>query len=252
MDSIPPAMWERSRRLARVSPRILAIVAVGLVLNFLVFASGAMAAQTYQVKVGGVAVGAPLAQGGVVWFNGYDSNPIVIHVGDTVQWKLAGAIHTVTSTETKNATAWVFDSSPLFPVAAALGDLSPGRLLQAPRVQDRGLLGRDDRDGHRPPGRGRRGEHALPRRVRRARLKRPGPRPRRRRVDATETIGRGPSTESVGRLRGACVSREFLRIEGGEDRWRTSSPRMRDSRRSADRGRSADSSMPPRALHRRA
>src|SRR5438046_2033145 len=129
MDSIPPAMWERSRRLARVSPRILAIVAVGLVLNFLVFASGAMAAQTYQVKVGGVAVGAPLAQGGVVWFNGYDSNPIVIHVGDTVQWKLAGAIHTVTSTETKNATAWVFDSSPLFPVAAALGDLSPGRLL---------------------------------------------------------------------------------------------------------------------------
>src|SRR5947207_9449842 len=72
MDSIPPAMWERSRRLARVSPRILAIVAVGLVLNFLVFASGAMAAQTYQVKVGGVAVGAPLAQGGVVWFNGYD------------------------------------------------------------------------------------------------------------------------------------------------------------------------------------
>src|SRR5207249_3323121 len=117
MDSIPPAMWERSRRLARVSPRILAIVAVGLVLNFLVFASGAMAAQTFQVKVGGVAVGAPLAQGGVVWFNGYDSNPIVIHVGDTVQWKLAGAIHTVTSTETKNATAWVFDSSPLFPVA---------------------------------------------------------------------------------------------------------------------------------------
>src|SRR5436305_3350435 len=129
MDSIPPAMWERSRRLAGVSPRILAIVAVGLVLNFLVFASGAMAAQTYQVKVGGVAVGAPLAQGGVVWFNGYDSNPIVIHVGDTVQWKLAGAIHTVTSTETKNATAWVFDSSPLFPVASALGDLSPGRLL---------------------------------------------------------------------------------------------------------------------------
>src|SRR5437773_11193963 len=136
MDSIPPAMWERSRRLARVSPRILAIVAVGLVLNLLVFASGAMAAQTYQVKVGGVAVGAPLAQGGVVWFNGYDSNPIVIHVGDTVQWKLAGAIHSVTSTETKNATAWVFDSSPLFPVSAALGDLSPGRLLPPGSVYD--------------------------------------------------------------------------------------------------------------------
>ena len=122
-------MWERSHRLARVSPRILAIVAVGLVLNFLVFASGAMAAQTYQVKVGGVVVGPPLAQGGAVWFNGYDSTPIVIHVGDTVQWKLTGGIHTVTSTEAKNATAWAFDSSPLFPVAAALGDLSPGRLL---------------------------------------------------------------------------------------------------------------------------
>jgi len=53
----------------------------------------------------------------------------VIHVGDTVQWKLTGGIHTVTSTEAKNATAWAFDSSPLFPVAAALGDLSPGRLL---------------------------------------------------------------------------------------------------------------------------
>jgi plastocyanin len=70
-----------------------------------------------------------LAKGGVVWFNGYDPNPLVIHVGETVQWKLVGGIHTVTSTEPKNATAWAFDSSPLFPVAAALGDLSPGRLL---------------------------------------------------------------------------------------------------------------------------
>src|SRR5437773_9528877 len=96
----------------------------------------AMAAQTYQVKVGGEAVGATLSQGGVMSFNGYDSNPIVIHVGDTVQWKLAGAIHTVTSTETKNATAWVFDSSPLFPVAAALGDMSPGRILPPGSIYD--------------------------------------------------------------------------------------------------------------------
>src|SRR5438093_12184537 len=108
-------MWERSRRLARVSPRILAIVAVGLVLNFLGFASGAMAAQTYQVKVGGVVVGPPLAQGGAVWFNGYDATPIVMHGGDTVQGKLAGGIHTVTPTAAKNASSRASDSTPLSP-----------------------------------------------------------------------------------------------------------------------------------------
>src|SRR5437763_13803303 len=117
-------MWERTHRLARVSPRILAIVAVGLVLNFLVFASGAMAAQTYQVKVGGVVVGPPLAQGGAVWVNGYDSTPIVIHVGATGQWKLTGGIHTVTSAEAQNATACASAARPVVPAARATRDLS--------------------------------------------------------------------------------------------------------------------------------
>jgi len=123
-------MWERRNRVARVPPRILAFVCVGLVLNFLVFASSVSAAATYKVKVGGVVAGSPLAEGGVVWFNGYDPAPIVIHVGDTVQWQaVPGGIHTVTSTVQANATAWAFDSSPLFSTADALGDLSPGRLL---------------------------------------------------------------------------------------------------------------------------
>src|SRR3990172_6076440 len=125
---MPPAMWERGRR-TTLSPRILALISVGFLLTFLFAAPTASAATTVQVKVGGVYAGEPLAKGGVVWFNGYDPAPLVIHVGDTVQWKLIGGIHTVTSTQPLNATAWTYDSSPLFPVEAALGDLAPGLLL---------------------------------------------------------------------------------------------------------------------------
>ncbi|TLZ44678.1 MAG: hypothetical protein E6K19_03770 [Methanobacteriota archaeon] len=122
-------MWERKNRQVTFSSRILVLVTAGCLLLVLGLAPPATAAATVSVKVGGVFTGPPLAQGGVVWFNGYDQDTIVIRPGDTVQWKLVGGIHTVTSTEPKNTTAWAFDSSPSFPVEAALGDLSPGRLL---------------------------------------------------------------------------------------------------------------------------
>lgn len=112
-----------------LSSRSLVCVSALSLLFLTVYASPAAAATTVPVKVGGVFVGPPLAQGGVVWFNGYDPDPIVIRPGDTVQWELIGGIHTVTSTEPVSGTAWAFDSSPQFPVEAALGDMSPGRLL---------------------------------------------------------------------------------------------------------------------------
>ena len=121
-------MREKGRRVAP-SLRILVLLSVGCLLTFVFAALPAAAAATIPVKVGGVFAGDPLAHDGVVWFNGFDPAPLVIHVGDTVQWKLIGGIHTVTSTQALNATTWAYDSSPLFPVAATLGDLSPGRLL---------------------------------------------------------------------------------------------------------------------------
>jgi plastocyanin len=122
-------MWERRSRSATLSTRILVLVSVGCLLTFLVTAAPASAATTHVVKVGGAFFGSPLAQGGVVWFNGYDPDPIVIRPGDMVQWKLIGGVHTVTSTDPFNATAWDYDSSPLFTVEAALADMSPGLLL---------------------------------------------------------------------------------------------------------------------------
>jgi plastocyanin len=122
-------MWERKNRQVTFSSRMLVLVTAGCLLLVLGLAPPATAATTVPVKVGGVFTGPPLAQGGVVWFNGYDQDTIVIRPHDIVQWTLVGGIHTVTSTEPKNTTAWAFDSSPSFPVEAALGDLSPGRLL---------------------------------------------------------------------------------------------------------------------------
>jgi plastocyanin len=122
-------MWERKRRRSTLSSRILVLVSAACLLLFLGLAPSATAATTHAVKVGGVFVGPPLAQGGVVWFNGYDQATIVIRPGDTVQWTLVGGLHTVTSTQMSNTTAFTFDSDADFPVAAALGDMSPGRLL---------------------------------------------------------------------------------------------------------------------------
>jgi plastocyanin len=121
-------MRKRGRQAAFAS-KMLVLVSVTSLLLLVGMAPVARAASTHVVKIGGEFLGAPLANGGVVWFNGYDPDPIIIRPGDTVQWKLIGGVHTVTSTVPKDATAWEYDSSPMFPVEAALADMSPGRLL---------------------------------------------------------------------------------------------------------------------------
>lgn len=117
------------RRLATAWRRVLVLgTAVSL---FLVLTSAplASAATTHVVKIGGEAFGSPLAKGGVVWFNGYDPDPILIRPGDTIRWELEGGVHTVTSTQPLNSTHWAYDSSPAFTVEQALLDMSPGALL---------------------------------------------------------------------------------------------------------------------------
>lgn len=121
-------MWER-RGAKWFSPKVLAIVAVACFLVFLFSTSRSFAATTYNVKVGGEFMGPPLAKGGMVWFNGYDPAEIVIHPGDTITWNLIGGVHTVTSSAMTNATAFLFDSSPLYPAEAALADMGPDLLL---------------------------------------------------------------------------------------------------------------------------
>jgi plastocyanin len=122
-------MSDRKSRPAWLAPKILVILSVACFLVFVFSASRAFAATTYNVKVGGEYMGPPLAQDGMVWFNGYDPSDIVIHPGDTITWNLVGGVHTVTSDAMANATAFLFDSSPLLPVEAALADLGPGLLL---------------------------------------------------------------------------------------------------------------------------
>src|SRR2546427_2263663 len=57
-------------------------------MTFLFSASRSFAATTHDVYIGGVTSGAPLAPGGVVWFNGYSPGTIRITAGDTVTWHL--------------------------------------------------------------------------------------------------------------------------------------------------------------------
>jgi plastocyanin len=112
-----------------LSPKILAVVSVACFVLFIVSASRAFAATTVEVKVGGEFHGSPLAPGGVVWFNGYDFESIIIRPGDTVEWQVIGGTHTVTSTEPSNATDFVWDSSRNFTTAQALEDMGDGFLL---------------------------------------------------------------------------------------------------------------------------
>jgi len=122
-------MWERVRKSKWLTPKILAIVSILSLLVFVFSASRALAATTYHVKVGGEIMGAPLAKGGMIWFNGYDPASIVIHPGDTITWDAVGGVHTVTSTALASNGSFLFDSSPLFTPAGALADMGPGMLL---------------------------------------------------------------------------------------------------------------------------
>src|SRR2546425_10532630 len=98
-------------------------------MTFVFSASRSFAATRHDVYIGGVTAGAPLAPGGVVWFNGYSPGTIRITAGDTIKWHLVGGVHTVTSADTLSNGSFTYDSSPLFPPAGALPDLGPGSLL---------------------------------------------------------------------------------------------------------------------------
>src|SRR5947209_19736993 len=96
-------------------------------MTFVFSASRSFAATRHDVYIGGVTAGAPLAPGGVVWFNGYSPGTIRITAGDTATWHLVGGRHTVTSADTFSNGGFVYDSSPLFTPAAALADVRPGK-----------------------------------------------------------------------------------------------------------------------------
>lgn len=109
--------------------KILVVVSVALFLLALVSAVQVRGVTTYNVNVGGEYAGSPLAKGGVVWYNGYDPASIIIQPGDTIVFDLVGGVHTVTSTSVNGDGSFLFDSSPAFPVEAALADMGPGLLL---------------------------------------------------------------------------------------------------------------------------
>src|SRR5947199_10574483 len=81
-------------------------------------------------------MGASQPKGGMVWFNGYAPESIVIHPGDTVTWDAVGWVHTVTSTALATNGSFLFDSSPLFTPERALADMGPGKLLAPGSVYD--------------------------------------------------------------------------------------------------------------------
>src|SRR5256886_13241048 len=91
---MPDAMWERVRKPKWLTPKVLVIVSILSLLVFVFSASRALAATTYHVKVGAEIMGLPLAKGGMVWYNGYDPSPIVIHPGDTNEWAGVAGVHT--------------------------------------------------------------------------------------------------------------------------------------------------------------
>ncbi len=122
-------MWERAKKPKWLTPKVLAIVSILSLMVFVFSASRALAATTYHVKVGGETMGAPLAPGGMVWYNGYDPSSIVIHPGDTITWDAVGGVHTVTSVALATNGSFLFDSSPLFTPEGALADMGPGKLL---------------------------------------------------------------------------------------------------------------------------
>jgi len=114
--------------LARNLVRIGSLAVVVTVVVFVYAGAPASSATTYDVKVGGE-LNEPNVTKGVIWFNGYDPGTILIQPGDTLLWEVAGGVHSVTSTSVAANGSFVYDSSPAFPVAAAIADLGPGLLL---------------------------------------------------------------------------------------------------------------------------
>ncbi|HVG36517.1 MAG TPA: hypothetical protein VNA10_02170, partial [Thermoplasmata archaeon] len=107
---IPSPQVEKVNRSASRWPRLIAIVSVAIFMTFVFSASRSFAATTHDVYIGGVTAGAPLAPGGVVWFNGFSPGTIRITAGDTVTWHLVGGVHTVTSADTLSNGSFTYDS----------------------------------------------------------------------------------------------------------------------------------------------
>src|SRR5712691_1172105 len=128
-SAMPPEVVRFVKRPEIHVLRLVAIVSVAILMTFVFSSSRSFAATTHTVNVGGVSAGAPLAPGGVVWFNGYTPGTIVITVGDTITWQLTGGLHTVTSTGVSSNGSFLYDSSPAFTPAGALADMGPGKLL---------------------------------------------------------------------------------------------------------------------------
>src|SRR3989441_7971859 len=117
--AIPPQAVEPVRGQRVRLPRIAAVVSVAIFVIFVFSSPRSFAATSHDVNVGGVAVGAPPAPGGVVWFNGYAPGTIVITAGDTITWHPTGGLHPVTSTGTLSNGSFAYDSSPAFTPAGA-------------------------------------------------------------------------------------------------------------------------------------
>src|SRR2546427_13105869 len=126
---MPPEVVRLVKRPGIQVLRLVAIVAVAIFVIFVFSSSRSFAATSHDVNIGGVTAGAPLAPGGVVWFNGFTPGTIVIIAGDTITWHLTGGLHTVTSTGTLSNGSFAYDSSPAFTPAGALADMGPGKLL---------------------------------------------------------------------------------------------------------------------------
>lgn len=124
------SLTTRSQRLARTISVVMVAALIVTFLSFLVPVTPARAQTTHHVAVGGDVTGVNITTG-IIWFNSFEPVSIVIRPGDTVEWENVGtaSVHTVTSTGVDVGGNFVYDSSPDFPIEAALGDIAAGLLL---------------------------------------------------------------------------------------------------------------------------
>src|SRR2546427_10353196 len=109
---MPPEVVRLVKRPGIQVLRLVAIVSVAIFVIFIFSSSRSFAATSHDVNIGGVTAGAPLAPGGVVWFNGFTPGTIVITAGDTITWHLTRGLHTVASTRALPNGSLAHHSSP--------------------------------------------------------------------------------------------------------------------------------------------
>src|SRR5437899_2699616 len=128
-SAMPPEVVRFVKRPGIHLLRLVAIASVAIFVIFVFSSSRSFAATSHDVNIGGVTAGAPLAPGGVVWFNGFTPGTIVITAGDPTAWHWARGLRSVTSTRTLSNGSFAYDSRPAFTPAGALADMGPGKLL---------------------------------------------------------------------------------------------------------------------------